>query len=89
MALYHKITAIVEQVYNATAPEPGQNTPQKVKDFHDALTDSLRHLSLLDPHEFHRPDIQTFIERTIVLKCHLRTMLDQIHIDEFMKKTGY
>ena len=80
------MTALAKQVNLDTAPQPGQNTPEKVKEFHDALENALRTLSRLAPHEFSHPSIQSFIERTVSLKVHLKTQLDKLYIAQFIDR---
>jgi len=89
MSLYDQMADLAKQVSLDTAPQPGQTTHQKLKEFHDALVNAIWTLSRLAPHDFNHPLIQDFIDRTVSLECHLKTTLHRIHIDEFMKNRTY
>lgn len=89
MTLHDTIQALAEQFSASTNPEPGATTITKLTDFYNALEKALHTLSLLTPHEFYDPRIQAFIETTMTLKCSIKTQLDNHHIDEFMRKTGW
>jgi hypothetical protein len=89
MTLHDTIQALAEHFRVSTAPEPGATAIAKLTDFHNALEKALHTVSLLPSHEFYDPRIQRFIEGTMLLKCSIKTQLDNHHIDEFMKKTGW